>query len=1015
MRTHETGTACAEQLAALKDSFAARGEAQGTEASASGWLLLGGRDDSAARLLASFERHVAAAGGSFVEGTWREGLMRPFGGLLEVVEALAERMLASQPELLRRYSLTLTNLLPSLRKAEALRKTGELRSGLADFVLHGDRAGLKDFYWKRNVAPLLAADLVHFTLTAATALAESAGAATVLCLRDVHLANRQTAEILQLLNGYALGHPVLLCATAHELIGSLESWLVNGADSKQAWHVVVPAEGPDSDDNDHGPERFDRLTPAERRVVQSASVLALPFKAHAVEALLSLVGEGGAPAAPAPSETFDALVGAGVLRRFGAARFAFASPALRESVYRRLDAEESKRLHAAALGVEGEDSYAALWHAARAGLREEVRSHSIKATERAWAISDYGSAITTAKQYVEAASGDGDGAVNADLLMALLHYEAGQHAETERHLAEALRRPASDSPQYTVLERLLGYNAIFGLGDFERGRGIMESVLRSFEARGLQRDAGYVRNTIAYTLFCTRRFDDAVEMERTALKMLESSDRPGGFLSSVLQLNLGRVYRTLGFHEQALRLFKNGLDAPNLEQSPYMLLIFHTTLAQFYATRGEYAEAVAAFHHCLDLARDLELENASDPVLNSLSRHVGKLLSDRTTRGDEVFFYLYLNLALAYRQMGLGSRSEAYLRGMRGCWGFLGEDVWRAAKAVLDGAAPPALESGRVVAAEFAEEAAEAERHFEGLTFESAAGAESLVLAAADALAEGKVVALAGPRAAGPNEHGLRSLVLYDAREPELAERVNAEVGAYGSPRARTALLLPEALSYFDERVGPLPLVLQEATLKPSYREELRALVPYGSRVQVLSPEFDGLLFKILRKFTESTGTGVLAALPFHLRGRDLAVTPSKALSAYLVSSIDHLVLGERLLSKRFGATAEQNLLPFRPRLSRNASIFRRSGSDEQDSFLLLVRTWSFHNYLSLRREMRPVLDLCDGQHTVAEVARQLGNGSPPDAGLEQKVCAFLRKLARQSAVVFDDPPSKREAATSHV
>jgi tetratricopeptide (TPR) repeat protein len=803
----------------------------------------------------------------------------------------------------------------------------------------------------------------------------------------------------------------LLCATARELNGPLESWLVKGADSRQAWRVIEAGEGPDAEGP--GQDRFDSLTPEQRRLVQSASVLALPFEARAVEALSPSAGRAGTPDASAPSETFDSLVGAGVLRRFGASRFAFASPALRESAYRSLDAASLKRLHAAALAVEGEDSYAALRHAERAGLPEKSRRHSIKATERAWAVSDYGSAITTAQRYVGAVNGGGDGAVNSDLLLALLYYEAGQHADTERHLAEALKT-GSESAHRSVLERLLGYNAIFGLGDFDRGREIMESVLRDFEARGLRQDAGYVRNTIAYTLFCTRRFDDAVEMERTALRLLESSDQPGGFLYSVLQLNLGRVYRTLGFHEQALRLFKNGLDAPNLEQSPYMLLIFHTTLAQFYATRGEYAEAVAAFHHCLDLARDIELENASDPVLNSLSRHVGKPLSDRTTRGDEVFFYLYLNLALAYRRMGLSSRSEAYLAGMRGCWGFLGEDVWRAAEAVLEGAAPPAQESGRDVAAEFAEEAAEAERRFEGLTFE-AAGADSLARSVAEALADGKVVALAGPRSAGPDDRGLGSLVLYDAREPELAARVNTEVGAYGSPRARTAVLLPEAVRHFDG-VAPLPLVLQEATLKPSSRDGLRALAPYGSRVQVLSPEFDGLLFEILSEFAKRTGTGVLAALPFHLRGRDLAVTPAKALSAYLVSSIDHLVLGGRLLAKRWGATAEQNILPFRPRLSRNASIFRRSGGEEEDSFLLLVRTWSFHNYLRLRREMRPVLDLCDGQRTVAEVVSRLANGSPPDERLRQQVCAFLRKLARQSAVVYDDPlVGEREAATSRV
>ncbi|MCA1636050.1 MAG: hypothetical protein LC802_20755 [Acidobacteria bacterium] len=246
MRTHETSGGVAEQLAALKEAFAARAEAPDATAR---WVLVG-RGRSAEHLLSSFARHVASAGGTFIEGAWRAGLVRPFGGLLDVVDALAENMLASQPELARRYSLTLTNLLPSLRSAEALRKTGELRSGLADYVLHGDRAGLKDFYWKRNVAPLVAADLVHFTLAAATALAERAGAPTVLCLRDVHLADRQTAELIQILNGYSRRQPVLLCVTAGELTGPLESWLVKGADSRQAWRVIKPAEGSDPDAQD---------------------------------------------------------------------------------------------------------------------------------------------------------------------------------------------------------------------------------------------------------------------------------------------------------------------------------------------------------------------------------------------------------------------------------------------------------------------------------------------------------------------------------------------------------------------------------------------------------------------------------------------------------------------------------------------------------------------------------------------------------------------------------------------
>lgn len=985
-------------LAALQEAYAAR--AQASDARPPGWLVLDEGGDSAERLLAAFERHVSAAGGAFVAGAWREGLPRPYGALLEVVSELAERVHPTRFELVRRYSLTLVNLLPAWRGVEALQKVGELRSGLADFVLHGDSAGLKDFYWKRNVAPLVAADLLHFTLDSVAALARDAGAPAVLCFRGAHAADQQAVELLQLLGNYSWGHPLLLCVTARELTPALESRLAQGS---PPWRVVGAGGGGGGTDAvalglAHVPEE-------QKRFAEAASVLALPFEARALEALLPEGGEAAAQSA-------QALVEHGVLRRCGAARFSFRSPELRDATYRGLDGERRRRLHAAALPVEASDPFASAWHAAEAGDGEEFKSRSLKAIERAWGVSDYGTAVGLAEQFVAASDGGGS-PVTGDLLLALLRYDAGQYEATERHLNNALAAVPADGLHDAVLQRLLGYNAIFGLGDFERGRRIMESVLRSFEALGRQQEAGYVRNTIAYALFCTRRFDDAVEMEKTALSLLESSDRPGGFLYSVLQLNLGRLYRTLGFHDQALRLFRDGLEAPNIEQSPYMLLIFHTTLAQLYAARGEHARAAAAFQHCLGLARDLELENASDPVLNSLARPVGKLLSDRTTRGDEVFFYLYLNLAAACRRLGLGARAEAYLSGMKRLWGFLGEDVGRAAEAVVAGAAPPA-DAPPAPEAEPADEAEEAGRRFAGLVCE-VAGAGHVAREAAAALAEKKAVAVAGPREIGPRVRTPDGLVLYDPREPELAGRINAEVGAYGSPRARTALLLPEAVEMFDG-AGPHPLVLQEATLKTQHHDAFGALVPYRLRVQVLSPEFDAPLFDILREFARHTGAGVLAAVPFHLRGRDLTVTAAQALSAFLISSVDQLLFGDRLLAKTWGAAADENILRFRPRLSRNASIFSKGRDDESETFLLLVRAWSFHNYLRLSRAVRPVIDLCDGRRSVADIVRELEAGAPDDERLAQRTCAFFRKLWRQGAVVFDDPlVPKPEAAVAQV
>ena len=148
----------------------------------------------------------------------------------------------------------------------------------------------------------------------------------------------------------------------------------------------------------------------------------------------------------------------------------------------------------------------------------------------------------------------------------------------------------------------------------------------------------------------------------------------------------------------------------------------------------------------------------------------------------------------------------------------------------------------------------------------------------------------------------------------------------------------------------------------------------------------------------------MLAAVPFHLRGRDLAVTAPQALSAFLISSVDQLLFADRLLAKTWGVDAAENILRFRPRLSRNASIFRKARDDDAETFLVLVRAWSFHNYLRLHRRMRPVLDLCDGRRSVADIVRELERDAPADARLEQRTCDFFRKLWRQGAVVFDDP-----------
>jgi tetratricopeptide (TPR) repeat protein len=960
-------------------------------------LLLDRHGLQVAQLLTSFEEHVRSNGGEVLSGTWREGLRRPFGGFLDVVDDLAGRMLKLHPELLSRYGRTLITLLPRWHAAQPLRRLREISSGLADFILHGDQGGLDEYYRKRNLAPLVTADLVNFTLDASVALSERTGAPTVLILQDVQFADPLTINALELLHRYARKVPMLICATARDTSEPVKSRSADDSEPLRAWRTfLLPGPATAADDENSWLIDKARLSPEHFELLQAASVLVLPFDKATWLRLAPEHMQAGA------EDALENLVETHLLRRVGDERFTFSYAKLREAIYRSLSPECRRKHHTTALSAEAVDPFACTWHSDLAGLPAELRQHSLQAMERAWGVSAYECAIAFAADALGAANAP-DG-VDGDVLMALLHYEAGRYIDAERFLLAALEKERHQKIDRTTLERLLGYNAIFGLGDFERGRTIMELVLKKYEESGREKDAGYVRNAIAFALLRTRRFDEAVEIENLTLGLIENSaQQQDGFLFSLLQLNLARLYRTLGESEQALELFRKGMAVQNSDLSPYILLIFHGSLAYLHIAREDYAAALDAYHHCLELSRDLELGNINDQLLDLLSRQFGSPLMKRATRGDQAFSSLYTNLAWLYQKMGLHDRAAAYTDGMRSHWKFLGEEIWQNTEVPSKTSSPTTAFMDNTDAEQAdGDEAQQARTHYLGLVHE-AADSQQLLEAIAEALEQKRTVAVVSRHSVGAQAQLVDSLVIYDPREAALAQRVNAEIGAASGPSARAGLLLPEAVGLFSGGLEPMPLVLQEASLKPEHRGWLKALLPYRIRMQVLSPDFDGFLFEILRAFARRTGVHVLAAAPFHLRGRDLSVTPEKALESYLVSSIDYLALGQQLLAKTHGATAAENLMPFHPRLSQHASIVDET-EEQKETFLIQVRTWPSPNYLRLRREMRPLLNLCDGRRSVAEVASQLnpeGNNAPD---YSHRVHNFLRDLWRHGAICFDAP-----------
>jgi len=555
---------------------------------------------------------------------------------------------------------------------------------------------------------------------------------------------------------------------------------------------------------------------------------------------------------------------------------------------------------------------------------------------------------------------------------------------------------------------MVGYNAVFGLEQFDRGRELLESVLRSFEQRGLEKEAGFLRNSIAFSLFRVGRIDDAAQTENAALELLEGPAPAGSFLASILLLNLGRLYRSIGFSDRALDLFRTALRRPGAQHGPSTLLLLYASIAYLESLQGRPGEALSAHETFSELARDLDLDDIGAPVLNLLARPLDLPLAGHLTRGDLVFFYLYLNLALDCQRLGWLARSEAYLAGMKHRWSWLGEDIWKAVETALSAAAAstalPSPEAGDPLAS-----SEELPDHFADLV-ELVDQGPRLAAGVAESLAAGKAVAVVGRQTLRVEARPVGSLVLLDPREGPLAALLNLELGVssgyfpaasgYAPLTTRAALVLPEELCRFGGELAALPLIQQDAVLEPQTRNEMTALDPFRLRIQVLSHDYDRFLFEVLQEFARKTGLGVLAAIPFHLRRRNLALDPKDAMHAFLATSVDQLIIGEVRLGKCLDASSEYNLLPLRPKLTQHAMI-EEGREGEDGSFRIRVRIAGQASQLRLSRRFLPALRLCDGTRTLAELIRYLRADFPKQLELEKNVCALFRKLDRQGVIHF--------------
>ncbi|KDA40626.1 hypothetical protein BMG523Draft_04568 [Frankia sp. BMG5.23] len=91
--------------------------------------------------------------------------------------------------------------------------------------------------------------------------------------------------------------------------------------------------------------------------------------------------------------------------------------------------------------------------------------------------------------------------------------------------------------------------------------------------------------------------------------------------------------------------------------------------------------------------------------------------------------------------------------------------------------------------------------------------------------------------------------------------------------------------------------------VRPEYREMIQGAchVDGTSRIQTITEQDNPLVAEMLRLFTELTGVPCLINTSFNVAGEPIVCSPVDALSCFLKTEMDHLILGNFLVSRDLG------------------------------------------------------------------------------------------------------------------
>ncbi|MDD5528937.1 MAG: carbamoyltransferase [bacterium] len=171
----------------------------------------------------------------------------------------------------------------------------------------------------------------------------------------------------------------------------------------------------------------------------------------------------------------------------------------------------------------------------------------------------------------------------------------------------------------------------------------------------------------------------------------------------------------------------------------------------------------------------------------------------------------------------------------------------------------------------------------------------------------------------GPRALGNRS-ILGDARNSQMQKKLNLKIKYREGFRPFAPSVLAEECKKFFELNVHSPYMLLVANVKKEHRKKLpsgynafplmkrlyilRSDVPaithidFSARIQTVHKETNERYWKLIKKFKEKTGYGIIVNTSFNVRGEPIVCSPEDAYKCFMRTEMDYLVMGDYLYKK---------------------------------------------------------------------------------------------------------------------